>query len=120
MCADIKPLNAEGIYDTVNGKIGFMVLGFSTAAMTGRFVRSIYESQNPDDKLEIIIGAQGGKDINSMTNASANYWLIVDSIVKGENMTLEQIQIIWISSGDILSYQQSFPEQCYTQIENIS
>lgn len=117
MCADIKPLNAEGIYDTVNGKIGFMVLGFSTAAMTGRFVRSIYESQNPDDKLEIIIGAQGGKDINSMTNASANYWLIVDSIVKGENMTLEQIQIIWISSGDILSYQQSFPEQCYTQIE---
>jgi len=116
-CNMIKPLNVDGLYDSTNGKIGFMVLGFSTAAMTGRFVRTIYESQNKDEQLKIIIGAQGGKDINSMTEANGNYWQIVDTILNDEDISLEQIQIIWISSGDIISYQQPFPEQCYTQIE---
>ncbi len=113
----IKPLNRDGEFDSVNGKIGFMVLGFSTAAMTGRFVRSIYESQNKHDTLRIVIGAQGGKDINSMTDPDADYWKTVDTLIKDADIALNQIQIIWISSGDILSYQQSFPEQCYIQIE---
>lgn len=117
LSAEIKPLNNEGIYDTINGQVGFMVLGFSTSAMTGRFVRSIYETQGQNDRVKIIIGAQGGKDINSMTQTSDNYWKIIDTILKEEKLSPQQIQVIWISSGDILAYQQSFPDQCYTQIE---
>lgn len=115
--ATIFPLNSKGITDSVNGKIGFMVLGYSTAAMTGRFVRSIYQTQEIDNPMEIVIGAQGGQDINSMTNADDVYWSNIDTILNSSGLSAQQIQLIWISSGDILSHQLPFPEQCYVQIE---
>ena len=60
----IQPLNKLGQADTVSGKIGMMVLGFSTAAMTGRFVRTFLELKQENPYLDFFIGAQGGRDIN--------------------------------------------------------
>lgn len=113
---EIKPLNASGISD-VNGKTGFMFLGFSTAAMTARSFISICASQNVNTSLEFVIGAQGGRDINSMTDSLSDYWTNMDTALADKNLTAKQIQIIWISTGDILSYRLPFPEQSYVQIE---
>ncbi|MFZ1633219.1 MAG: hypothetical protein WAT43_05040 [Chitinophagales bacterium] len=111
----IKPLNKAGEVDSLHGKIGMMVLGYSTAAMTGRFVRDIVELQkNP--YLEIIIGAQGGRDINSMTDSNSTYWTNIDSTLKAQQMNRNQVQVIWMSSGDIYTFSEAFPQQCYTQL----
>ncbi len=113
----VQPLNTFGETDLDNGKIGFLILGYSTAAMTGRFVKSIYESQTDNKQLEIIIGAQGGLDLNAMIDTNEKYWLSVDSILQTKQTSSEQIQLIWLSTGDIKTYKNSFPEQCYLQIE---
>jgi len=113
----LVPLNKLGVADSNEGKIGMLVLGFSTAAMTGRFVREINYLSNSNKALEIIIGAQGGRDINHMTAIASTYWLSVDSVIVKSGNTASQIQIIWLSSGDVESYAMQFPQQCYTQIE---
>ncbi len=113
----LVPVTQFGAIDSTNGKIGMLVLGFSTAAMTGRFVREINRLSNTNASLEIIIGAQGGRDINHMTDMSSSYWLSVDSAVIKAGCTAAQIQIIWLSSGDIEGYSAQFPQQCCTQIE---
>jgi hypothetical protein len=112
----IVPLNQFGQIDSINGKIGMLVLGYSTAAMTGRFVRDINHLNNEGNNLEIIIGAQGGRDINYMTDSSSNYYLSVDSSIIKAGLTAEQVQIIWLSSGDVESFNEPFPQQCLTQI----
>lgn len=112
----IVPLNQFGLMDSINGKIGMLVLGYSTAAMTGRFVRDMNHLNNAGNNLEIIIGAQGGKDINYMTDSSSGYYLSVDSSIIKAGLTAEQVQIIWLSSGDVASFNEPFPQQCLTQI----
>ena len=63
------------------------------------------------------IGAQGGRDINSMTNLQSTYWTNIDSTLEAESLSRLQVQIIWLSSGDIYSFNEAFPQLCYTQIE---
>jgi hypothetical protein len=110
--SEIQPLNSAGQADSISGKIGFMVLGYSTAAMTGRFVREMIDVTPHHPALQFMIGAQGGRDINSMTDSNSTYWTVIDSALDENELTRAQIQIIWLSSGDILSYQLGFEEQC--------
>ena len=116
LSSEIKPLNKSGEPDE-NGKTGFMILGFSTAAMTARTFISICKTEQINPEIEFVIGAQGGRDINSMTDQYSDYWTNIDTALEEKNITAKQIQIIWISTGDIRSYQLQFPEQCYVQIE---
>ncbi|MBC8172942.1 MAG: SGNH/GDSL hydrolase family protein [Chitinophagales bacterium] len=113
----IQPLNKGGETDISNGKIGFIVLGFSTAAMTGRYVRNMHEIINTDSQLKIIIGAQGGRDINAMTSEKSDYWIKVDSALRENDMSAEQVQIIWLSSSDVQAHALPFPAQSNMQAE---
>jgi hypothetical protein len=113
----IKPRDSDGAFDKNTGKIGFLVLGFSTAAMTGRTFRSICQTQPVDPHLQIVIGAQGGMDINSMVVPGSVYWSNLDSILRAEALTASQIQIIWISTGDLEAASLPFPAHCEVQLE---
>ncbi|HMX03485.1 MAG TPA: hypothetical protein PKE14_02380 [Chitinophagales bacterium] len=117
VASHIKPLNAEGKEDSISGKIGFLILGYSTAAMTGRFFRDVVAIKSPDTKLQVVIGAQGGRDINSMTDSLSSYWDGVDSALHSNTITAAQIQLIWISTGDILTYSLPFPQQSLQQVD---
>ncbi len=113
----IHPLNKNGIVDESSGKIGFMILGYSTAAMTGRTFISICNTQQTDAHLKFVIGAQGGRDINTMMDKNSYYWKTVDSILNTTNLSAGQIQIIWISTGDLLAAGINFPQHADMQIE---
>jgi hypothetical protein len=95
----------------MNGSIGLLVLGFSTAAMAGKYFNDISTVMGVNEKVKILIGAQGGKDINAMQNTNAVYWKTIDSILQQHKLSKKQIQIIWISTGDIHNYLMPFPEQ---------
>ncbi len=115
--AQIVPLDKNGEQDNTHGKIGFLILGFSTAAMTGRTFNTICQSQLADVHLKIVIGAQGGKDINTMIDLHADYWRTVDTNLQQANLSAKQIQIIWISTGDLLGAGIQFPGHAEMQIE---
>jgi len=114
--ASIRPLDSLG-NDAEEGKIGFLILGFSTAAMTGRSFIAVCNTQPVDPQLELIIGAQGGRDINSMTDQQSTYWTSIDSALAEKDITPVQVQLAWISTGDILGWQLDFPEQSLQQSE---
>lgn len=117
MSMRIQPLNTSGEIDTSNGSIGFLILGFSTAAMTGRYFRNLSSVMHIQENVKIIIGAQGGRDMNAMISAESDYWKNVDSILKSKQTSPEQIQVIWITTGDIESSNLGFPEQSIIQVE---
>ena len=112
----ITALDKNGMTDST-GSIGFLVLGYSTAAMTGRYFRYITQQEKINPAVKILIGAQGGLDINSMLEQGGKYYLTIDSILEKENMSNLQVQVIWLSSGDIHSFSEPFPQQCETQVE---
>lgn len=112
----IIPRAADGHADA-NGQVGFLVLGFSTAAMTGRTYRDMLSTLHPDTPVKVIIGAQGGQDINAMLKSNGAYWKSVDSAITASGLSNAQVQIVWVSTGDIFTYTQAFPEQAQTGVE---
>jgi len=94
-----------------------LVLGFSTAAMTGRTFRNMHETMHPDSPLRIIIGAQGGQDINKMLHSESRYWQNVDSILQANNFSDSEVQIIWLSTGDVSQNDILFPDFAEQQTE---
>lgn len=112
----VTPLDQNG-RRSEKGRIGFVILGYSTAAMTGRSFISVCNSQPVNPQLEFVIGAQGGRDINSMTNRESTYWDSVSYALQEKDLTALQVQIVWISTGDIVEWQLPFPDQSLQQVE---
>lgn len=106
----ITPVNQQGQPDS-NGYIGLLVLGYSTAAMTGRTLRSMLSYVDVAHRLKVIVGAQGGQDLQAMVNPQTTYWDSVAGSVQASGLVNEQVQMIWMSSGDIAAYNLPFPEQ---------
>ncbi|MFN3940689.1 MAG: hypothetical protein ACK4IY_08875 [Chitinophagales bacterium] len=114
---NIKPLQPDGSENAQQGKIGFLILGFSTAAMTGNFFKLLCRQQQINNRIRICIGAQGGMDMNTMINNNTNYWSKVLDVLSDDSLSKKQIQIIWLSTGDIQAYSLPFPEQSFVQVE---
>ncbi|MBK6730983.1 MAG: hypothetical protein IPG60_08455 [Bacteroidetes bacterium] len=107
----IFPIDINGHIDSINGKIGFMILGFSTAAMTGNVFKLICTMKDLDPHLTIGIGAQGGMDINAMLDEGSGYWRKAILDLSNVGLSNAQIQLIWISTGDMQSASLEFPKQ---------
>lgn len=105
----IAPRNKNGEIDSADGEIVFLVLGYSTAAMTGRFFRDMIAQQEESTPLKVVVGAQGGKDINYMMDTTSSYWPGVDSALLENNVSEQQVGYIWLSSGDIEVSENPFP-----------
>lgn len=88
-----------------------MILGFSTAAMTGNVFKLICTMKDLDPHLTIGIGAQGGMDINAMLDEGSGYWRKAILDLSNVGLSNAQIQLIWISTGDMQSASLEFPKQ---------
>lgn len=108
---DIFPVDNNGYIDSTTGKVGFLILGFSTAAMTGNVFNWICTRKAIDPHLTIAIGAQGGMDINAMLDENSGYWGKATDDLINAGLSNSQIQLIWISTGDMQSASLDFPEQ---------
>lgn len=112
----IVACDTAGVPDPT-GSVGMLILGYSTAAMTGRTFREMHQIMHPLSPLRIVIGAQGGRDINSMTNIPLRYWDSVEVSIHASGLTRHQVQMAWISTGDIQSYTLPFPDQAEIQTQ---
>lgn len=116
LSAQIMPRNAAGQTDA-NGSIGLLILGYSTAAMTGRTFRDMLQYTQVDTTVDVIIGAQGGQDLQAMIKPETTYWDSVQTSIRNRGLTAEQVQMIWMSSGNIADYTLPFPEQSENGID---
>lgn len=116
LSSEIGLINIDSKEEVQQSKPVFLVLGFSTAAMTGRYFRAMIAILQKNKSFQVIIGAQGGQDLNAMIHENNHYWNGVDSALQKNNFISNNVQIIWISTGDIQSYLLPFYEQCESQI----
>jgi hypothetical protein len=102
----VKPRNASGAIDTVNGKIGFISIGMSNA--TQEFQQFITLAQGDPEisaKISIVDGAQGGQDAVAWSTPTAQPWSVLANRLTQAGVAATQVQVVWLKeqiSGDNL------------------
>lgn len=96
-----------------------LILGFSTAAMTGTAFSHLYTLLQENGKLQIINGAQGGRDLRDMIEPGSTYWHGVDSALQAHAMDAASIRWIWMNTGERMLRNVEFPQAAIQQMEDM-
>ena len=101
----IKPLNALGNPDSVNGKIVMISIGMSNAteefASKGSLNFKTRADADPakNPQLVIVDGAQNNKDALAWINPIAVTWFTVNLRLIAAGVTPEQVQVAWLKEA---------------------
>lgn len=110
----VQPLNTAGTVDVASGKIVWMSIGMSnTTQETQAFLTLMQAYTNKNPKLVLIDGAQGGKDINAINDASASFWNVVNTRLSAAALTPAQVQIIWYKEAEAQPTDTAFATYPY-------
>ncbi len=96
----VLPLDSNGMVDLLDGKVGFICLGASTAGNAFNHFKSVAENDptvNPC--LRFVNAAVGAKGLEIMTDTIVNDWYWDDDVmddVYDANITRYQVQVVWI------------------------
>ncbi len=97
---EIRPLNASGDYDPVNGRIVMISVGMSnTTQEFSRFVPIANADPAKNPRLVIVDGAQGGQDAAAWISPTAATWSTVNSRLSAAGVTPAQVQIAWVKQA---------------------
>jgi hypothetical protein len=114
--AQLQPMDVSG-NPTPDGAIVLLGLGYSTAAMTTNAAAALLEKDCPDSRIKMVSAAQGGMDINAMTDTNTAYWSNALSAIQAAGYSTEQVQLIWLSTADMQANNKAFPEHALSQLE---
>jgi hypothetical protein len=96
----IRPLNASGDYDHVNGRIVMISVGMSNTTIEfSRFVPLANSDPAKNPRLVIVDGAQGGQDASAWVNPTAATWNTVNSRLSSAGVTPAQVQVAWVKQA---------------------
>jgi PKD repeat protein len=101
----IKPLNASGNPDPVNGRIVMISIGmsnttqeFATKGMENFKLRADADpAKNP--QLILVDGAQGGQDAPAWVNPNAATWSVVNQRLTAAGVAPQQVQVAWLKQA---------------------
>ena len=99
---NILPLDTAGNVDLVNGKVVWLSVGMSNTTMETQLLipmTDTFVQKNP--KLILVDGAQGGQDINIITDPQASFWNIIIQRLTASGLTRKQVQVIWFKEAEI-------------------
>lgn len=97
---DIRPRNAAGEIDTVNGKIVMISIGMSNA--TQEF--SVFTSRTMADparnpQLVVVDGAQGAQTAQAWADNEAP-WSVLAGRLTSAGVTAQQVQVVWLKDAN--------------------
>ena len=101
----IKPLNALGNPDSVNGRIVMISIGMSNAtqefASKGTQTFKLRADADPakNPQLVIVDGAQGGQDAPAWIDPNAATWSVVNLRLIAAGVTPAQVQVAWLKEA---------------------
>ena len=97
----IRPLNAFGDYDPVNGQIVMISVGMSnTTQEFSRFVPMASADPTKNPQLVIVDGAQSGKDASAWADPTAGTWTTVNFRLSSAGVTPAQVQVAWVKEAE--------------------
>jgi hypothetical protein len=102
----VKPRNASGAVDTVNGKIGLISIGMSnTTQEFQQFITIAGDDPAISAKVSIVDGAQGGQDAIAWSTPNAPPWTVLANRLSQAGVAPAQVQVVWLKeqiAGDNL------------------
>jgi lysophospholipase L1-like esterase len=119
----IKPLNAAGQLDGTNGKIVWLSIGMSnTTQETQAFLSLMQSFPDKNPNLVLIDGAVGGQDIKLINDNTAPYWSMVYDRLLAQNISSEQVQVIWFLEAEKVPTDTAFatyPDALKTDFKSV-
>ena len=99
--AFVQPRSASGAIDYTNGRIVLLSIGMSNATQEFSMFKAIADtSSSKNPKLVVVDGAQGGQTAAIISNASANFWTVVDQRLSAAGVTRQQVQAAWVKEAN--------------------
>lgn len=115
MSSQVRPLDVNGNYDPVNGKIVWLSIGMSNTTMeTQAFIPMVDTFWNKNPKLKLIDGAQGGQHINIIIDSTANFWNVILTRLAAAGLSKYQVQVVWFKQAEPGPSDTSFPNYALT------
>ncbi len=108
----IQPLAADGS-PSGDGKIGFISVGMSNAALEfNAFLRLANDDPAKNDSVVLLNGAQGGWTSNKLAeNPDAEYWQVLDQRLTDNGLTPDQVQVVWLKEARGGVKNEPFPQE---------
>ena len=98
---NIVPLDANGNYDPVNGKIVLLSIGMSNTALEFAAFKPIADADAlKNSKLVIVNGAQGGQTASLIANPNSNFWSEVVNRLTAAGVTTNQVAVTWVKEAN--------------------
>jgi PKD repeat protein len=101
----IKPLDASGNPNPVNGRIVMISVGMSNTTQefaskgTQNFKLRADADPAKNPQLVIVDGAQGGQDATAWIDPSAPTWTTVNQRLAAAGVTQQQVQVCWLKQA---------------------
>ncbi|MFN0190313.1 MAG: T9SS type A sorting domain-containing protein [Bacteroidia bacterium] len=119
LAQQIQPLDANGIPDMNNGKIGFISIGMSNTTLEfSSFISLGMTDPLKNPKVKFADCAEGGMSVGNISNPSeisySHYWdTTVVNRLNNANLSAQQVQVIWYKEADIVGNSLP-PPQVYS------
>ncbi len=111
----LVPLDGNGNPDPVNGKIVLLSIGMSNANQEYEKFQILANSlPNLNPYLEIVQGAQPGRDISAVTDSNNIYWSVVDDTLTNRGLTRLQVRAVWFKQAERLPQDTTFPSYAFS------
>src|SRR5436190_18546265 len=101
----IKPLDASGNPDSVNGRVVMVSIGMSNTTQefaskgTQNFKLRADADPAKNPQLILVDGAQGGQDATAWIDPSAPTWSTVNQRLAAAGVTPQQVQVAWLKQA---------------------
>jgi subtilisin family serine protease len=128
--SQIRPRNAQGVPDAVNGRIVLLSLGMSnTASEFGRFVELVRNDPALNPRLTIVNGALSGQTADRWRDPNSAAWQSSFDQLARNSVTREQVQVAWVkvvlagfgsNTADPSANFPAFPQSLQADLETIS
>lgn len=108
----VQPLASDGS-PSDSGKIGFISVGMSNAALEfNAFLRLANDDPAKNTAVVIVNGAQGGWTSNKLAdNPNAEFWQVLDERLAGSGLTPAQVQVVWLKEARGGVKNEPFPQE---------
>lgn len=111
----IIPLDTNGVFDSENGKAGFICLGASTAGNAFNHFKDLVEADSTVNPcLKVVNCAVGAKGLEVMNDTLLNDWYWDDNVIHDintSNLNRRQVQVAWIMVTSRVDTSLFWPKQ---------
>lgn len=126
----VRPLDAQGLPDATNGRIGLVSLGMSNTSMEfGSFLELVRADPALNPRLTVVNGALASQTADRWRDPGSDAWLWMFDQLARSNVARRQVQVAWVkvvlpgfgsNTTDPLANFPAFPQALQADLETIS